>query len=43
MSVVTEAQKAQFERDGFFILEGVIPPAHLEVLRDACQKRYCSH
>ena len=38
MSVVTEAQKAQFEKDGFFILEGVIPPNHLEVLRDACQK-----
>lgn len=37
-SVVTDAQKAQFEKDGYFILEGVIPPAHLEILRSACQK-----
>ncbi len=36
--VVTDAHKAQFERDGYFVLEGVIPSAHLELLRAACQK-----
>ena len=38
MSVVTEAHKAQFEKDGYFVLEGVIPPDHLDILRGACQK-----
>ena len=38
MSIVTNQHKAQFERDGFFILEGVIPPEHVEILREACQK-----
>jgi len=33
---ITSAQKAQFETQGFFVLEGVIPPAHLEMLRVQC-------
>ena len=32
-SVVTSAYKTAFERDGFFVLESVVAPAHLQLLR----------
>ncbi len=32
-SPVTQAHKDQFERDGFFVLEQVVPQQHLEILR----------
>ena len=35
-SVISDAQRAQFEAQGFIVLEGVIPPAHLEMLRTEC-------
>ncbi len=37
-SVVTEAQKQQFENEGYFVLDAVIPPDLLTILREACQK-----
>ncbi len=33
-SVVTSAHLDAFEKDGFFVLEGVVPAAHLQLLRD---------
>jgi ectoine hydroxylase-related dioxygenase (phytanoyl-CoA dioxygenase family) len=33
-SVVTPAHREQFEREGYFLLEGVVPPEHLQLLRD---------
>lgn len=36
--VVSDEQKAQFERAGFFILERAIPEAHLEALRAEAQR-----
>ncbi len=38
MSMVTEQQKQQFMDEGYFILESVIPEAHLELLRSQCQR-----
>lgn len=35
---ITEAQKRQYEEQGFFILEAVIPGEHLELLRGECQR-----
>ena len=32
-SLVTAAHREQFERDGYFILEDVVPAQHLEILR----------
>ena len=34
ISVVSPAHRAQFEREGYFILESVVPPEHLQLLRD---------
>ena len=31
---VSDAQKRQFEEQGFFVMEGVIPPEHLEMMRE---------
>ncbi|MBC8101887.1 MAG: phytanoyl-CoA dioxygenase family protein [Cytophagales bacterium] len=36
--IVTEAQRQQFETEGYFVLEGVIPEEHLAVLREASRK-----
>lgn len=36
MTIVTPEHIEQFNRDGFFILAGVIPPESLEALRDEC-------
>jgi ectoine hydroxylase-related dioxygenase (phytanoyl-CoA dioxygenase family) len=33
-SPVTPAHREQFQRDGYFILENVVPPEHLQLLRD---------
>jgi ectoine hydroxylase-related dioxygenase (phytanoyl-CoA dioxygenase family) len=33
-SPVTDSHRAQFERDGYFLLENVVPAEHLELLRD---------
>ena len=33
-SPVSQAHKDQFERDGYFIIESVVPAQHLEILRD---------
>ncbi len=35
---VTAAQQEQYEQRGFFVLERVIPPAHIELLREECQR-----
>jgi ectoine hydroxylase-related dioxygenase (phytanoyl-CoA dioxygenase family) len=37
VSVVTEAQRQQFEEEGYFILDSVIDAASLALLRDECQ------
>ena len=39
MTLVTPEQLSQFKRDGYFILESVIPEAMLNALREEC-KRY---
>ena len=36
MTNITEAQKKQYQDEGYFILERVIPDAHVEMLRDEC-------
>ena len=35
---VTDAQKRQYEETGFFVLERVIPPEHLDMLRAECRR-----
>lgn len=35
-SPVTLQHRDQYEREGYFILENVIPPEHLQILRDSC-------
>lgn len=35
---ISQDQRQQFERDGYFILESVIPDHHLQLLRDKCQQ-----
>ena len=37
-SVVTEAHRKQFEEQGYFVLEGVVPAQHLQLLRDKVQQ-----
>ncbi|HYH55874.1 MAG TPA: phytanoyl-CoA dioxygenase family protein [Anseongella sp.] len=37
-TIISEAQKQQFERDGFSIVRNVIPPDLLERLRGECQR-----
>jgi len=37
-SVVSEANKLQFETEGYFVLDAVLPAEHLALLREACQK-----
>jgi hypothetical protein len=34
---ISESQKEQFREEGYLILEEVIPPQHLQMLRDKCQ------
>ena len=36
--VITDSQKQQYQDQGFFVLENIIPPAHLEAMRGACQQ-----
>ena len=36
--VITDSQKQQYQDQGFFVLEDVIPPAHLEAMRGACRQ-----
>lgn len=38
MIEITEAQKKQYSDEGYFIVERVIPEAHLELLRGACAR-----
>lgn len=33
-SLITQAHKDQFEREGYFILESVVPPEHIHIMRD---------
>jgi len=35
--IITEAQKKQFQEEGYFILERCVPEEHLQLLRDNCQ------
>ncbi len=35
-SPITDAHLRLYEAQGFFVLEGVIPDAHLEMMRNAC-------
>ena len=37
-SAVTDAHRKQFEEQGYFILESVIPQEHVEMLREECAK-----
>ncbi len=37
MSRITDAHRRQFKEEGYFILEGVVPEHHLELLRGECQ------
>lgn len=37
MSIVTAAQRTQFVEEGYFILESVLPPEHLELLRNEAE------
>ena len=34
---ITDEQKQQFEQDGYFVLESVIPNHFLQLLRGECQ------
>ncbi len=36
--LITPALREQFEQKGFFILERVVPPEHLQLLRDDCER-----
>lgn len=38
-SFVTQAHLDAFEKDGFFVLEGVVPAPHLQLLRDKVEER----
>ncbi|MEQ9407666.1 MAG: phytanoyl-CoA dioxygenase family protein [Fuerstiella sp.] len=35
-ATVTEAHRKQYQQEGYFILERVIPEPHLQILRDSC-------
>ncbi|NOY42590.1 MAG: phytanoyl-CoA dioxygenase family protein [Planctomycetes bacterium] len=35
-SLITETHRTQYLREGFFIVEDVIPADHLQILRDSC-------
>ena len=35
---ITDEQKRQYQDEGYFLLENVIPPAHLQAMRDASQQ-----
>lgn len=34
--LITEQQRKQYQEEGYFILESVIPDDHLQILRDSC-------
>ncbi len=34
--IITDENRRQFAEEGYFILEGVIPDEHLEILRESC-------
>lgn len=36
MALITESQKQQYRDEGYFVLEGVIPQRHLDLLRAEC-------
>lgn len=36
VSLITDEQREQYQREGYFVLEGVIPEDHLQILRDSC-------
>lgn len=36
LPLITEAQKQQYQDEGYFVLESVIPENHLELLREEC-------
>lgn len=38
MTTITEAHRQQYRDEGYFILEGVIPPDHVEMLREECAR-----
>ncbi|MEJ7651953.1 MAG: hypothetical protein WKH64_00610 [Chloroflexia bacterium] len=35
---ITDEQRTQYQEEGYFILEKVIPERHLQVLRDQCRR-----
>lgn len=35
---ITDAQKRQYEQEGYFVIERVVPEDHLETLRNECQR-----
>ena len=36
--LVSEAQRKQFQTEGYFVLPGVVPPAQLAMLREVCSQ-----
>ena len=43
MSSITPAQRRQFQEEGWFLLPGVVPAAHLELLREVCMQFIAAH
>ena len=37
-NLITNQQKEQFQEEGYFILESVIPSSSLSILRDTCDR-----
>ncbi len=37
-SVITAEHRKQYQEEGYFILESVIPPEHLQILRESCDR-----
>ena len=35
-AIITDAQRRQYQEEGYFILEGAIPEEHLQILRESC-------
>jgi ectoine hydroxylase-related dioxygenase (phytanoyl-CoA dioxygenase family) len=38
VSIVTAEHRKQFQEEGYFVLEGCVPPEHLELMRECCQE-----
>jgi hypothetical protein len=43
MSIIAAAQRRQFQDEGWFVLPGLVPPAHLAMLREVCMEFIAVH